>query len=63
VTTPDVADLKDEIAKLHGMHHFGIQSTFYLAKCKFRGGIDKELVERVVKECAVCRSIDPSPVQ
>jgi len=54
VTTPDVANLKDEIAKLHGMHHLGIEKTFHPAKCNFGGGICKELVGTVVKECAVC---------
>ena len=46
----------------HQKHHFGVERTLHLAR-QVDPEITRSEVERVVKECARCNSIDPAPVK
>ena len=52
-----------QISLVHNEHHLGIDRTVYFAKRKFGCEVDRNLVEKVVKDCHICRSVDPSPVK
>lgn len=53
----------EAIRDLHDTHHLGVERTFYLSRLKWGDATMKEDVERVVRECQVCRRIDPAPVR
>ena len=46
----------------HQKHHFGVERTLHLAR-QINPEITRSEVERVVKACARCNSIDPAPVK
>ena len=48
------------VKDLHDKHHMGVDKTLYLAK-KVDPRVRREEVERVVKFCDRCQSIDPAP--
>ena len=54
-------DVKAAVKSMHEMHHLGVGSTLYLAKQRFGPDIERGIVENVVKECLVCRRVDPAP--
>jgi len=57
-------DLRDKIARIHNLNHFGVDRTFYFVKRAFRDiSISKKDVANVVRGCRLCLSIDPSPVR
>ena len=49
-----------ELEELHGMHHLGVERTLYLV-WKVDPHIKQEEVQKVVKNCIRCQSIDPAP--
>ena len=49
-----------ELEELHGMHHMGVERTLYLV-WKVDPHIKLEEVQKVVKNCVQCQSIDPAP--
>ena len=58
----EVEDLSAEIRQIHEVHHLGVKRTMYLVKTRFGDKAPKELVDKVVRECMVCKRIDPAPV-
>ena len=50
----------NKLQELHGMHHMGVDRTLYLVR-KVDPLIKREEVQRVVRECTRCQSIDPAP--
>ncbi|MEL7309034.1 MAG: DDE-type integrase/transposase/recombinase, partial [Pseudomonadota bacterium] len=60
--TPDVKNSQDELRIIHNECHFGVERTFYLAKCIYPQ-ITKDEVVEIVKSCQVCSSIDPTPIK
>lgn len=55
--------LKTRVQELHQKHHFGVMRTHYLAEKLSQASIPMKMVENIVKDCLVCKSIDPSPVR
>ena len=55
-------DLEMEVRRMHNIHHLGVRGMLYLVENKFGPDIDKQVVENVVRECLVCRRVDPAPV-
>lgn len=53
----------EALRDLHDSHHLGVERSFYLSRCKWGEAVQKGDVERVVKECQVCRRVDPAPVR
>ena len=47
---------------LHGQHDFGVERTLYLARL-VKPTLARADVERCVRNCTKCQSIDPAPVQ
>lgn len=52
----------DDVRAVHNQHHFGVQRTLYLAEKVLGRSIELESVEKVVRSCHRCRSVDPQPV-
>ena len=50
------------VERLHQQHHFGVQRTLHLAR-QVDSNVTREEVERVVKACGPCNSIDPAPTK
>jgi transposase InsO family protein/ribonuclease HI len=50
------------LEELHRQHHFGVQRTLHLAR-QVNSNVTREEVERVVKACGPCNSIDPTPMK
>ena len=48
-----------ELEELHAMHHMGVERTLYLVR-KVDLHIKREEVQKVVKNCVRCQSIDPA---
>lgn len=46
----------------HERHHFGVERTLQLAR-QLDPGVSRNSVERIVKACQRCNSIDPAPVK
>jgi hypothetical protein len=54
----------EQIKTVHKQCHPGVDKTmFMVSQCYPNTKIERAIVEKVVKECNQCRSIDPSPVQ
>ena len=51
------------IRDLHDTTHLGVDRTLYLCRCKWGDAVQRDDVARVVKECQVCRRVDPAPVR
>ena len=49
-----------ELEELHAMHHMGVERMLYLVR-KVDLHIKREEVQKVVKNCVRCQSIDPTP--
>ena len=49
------------ILNLHNKTHLGVDKTFYMAK-RFLRHVSKENVRDVVRNCDICKSIDPAPI-
>ena len=49
-----------ELEELHAMHHMGVERRLYLVR-KVDPHIKREEVQKVVKNCVRCQSIDPAP--
>jgi hypothetical protein len=58
-----IGDLKDRLREQHDSHHLGVDRTLHLALERFGSSVSKKDVEEVVKECHVCRRVDPAPVR
>ena len=57
-------DVQHENSRIHELHHFGVDWTFYFVKRACSGvEVRRKDVERVVKNCNRCRSIDPSAIR
>ena len=55
---------RDSLRELHELHHLGVKRTSFLAKKIWgKNTVSEEQVRAVVQSCAVCSSIDPSPVK
>ena len=50
-----------DVEELHNMHHVGVERTLFLAR-KVDPGVARGSVQRVVRGCERCQSIDPAPV-
>ena len=50
------------VADLHNQHHFGVDRTLHLARL-VDPSVDRKAVERCVRRCIQCRSVDPAPVR
>ena len=50
------------IHDLHADHHFGVERTLYLARM-VNSDVSRNEVERCVRNCEKCQSIDPAPIQ
>lgn len=48
------------LRELHRQHHFGIERTLHSARQVYPD-VSREEVERVIKSCRECQSIDPMP--
>ena len=48
----------EEVREVHNRSHMGVQRTYELAKDKW-ADVSRETVERVVRDCLECASIDP----
>src|SRR5678815_3553880 len=57
-----VANIEKEVKDLHEKHHFGVNRTLYLTKMVVPEATRK-VVEKCVKDCKACQSIDPAPVR
>ena len=44
----------------HAMHHMGVERSLYLAR-KVEPSVRRGQIEKVVRECQRCQSIDPAP--
>jgi ribonuclease HI len=62
---PAIVHVNEEIiASIHNLNHLGVNRTFYLVKkCHPNCNIRKTDVEKVVKKCMKCKSIDPAPLR
>lgn len=47
---------------MHRQHHFGVQRTLHLAR-QVNPQVTRDEVERVVRACSQCNSIDPAPMK
>ncbi|XP_067944958.1 uncharacterized protein [Watersipora subatra] len=59
----EVSSIDEEIYNMHQVHHLGVDKMSYLANQRFGDRASKDVIERVVKECQICKQIDPSPVR
>ena len=50
------------VADLHAQHHFGVARTLHLAQL-VDPSIGRKEVEKSVRACLQCRSVDPAPVR
>ena len=50
------------VADLHAQHHFGVDRTLHLARL-VDPSIGRKEVEKCVRTCLQCRSVDPAPVR
>ena len=50
------------LEQLHQQHHFGVRRTLHLAR-QVDSNVTRKEVERVVKACGPCNSIDPAPAK
>ena len=53
----------EALRDLHDTNHLGVDRTLHLSRCKWGDEVKREDVVRVVKECQVCRRLDPAPVR
>ena len=53
--------VEDDVRLIHNHCHLGIDRTMYLARKRYPS-VTRSLVEKVVKRCTRCCSIDPAPV-
>lgn len=51
----------DLVAKVHGVHHLGVDRTLFLAKLK-DSTVTRADVQEVVSRCSRCKSVDPAPI-
>ena len=51
------------IRDLHDTNHLGVDRTLYLSRCKWGDAVQRDDVVSVVRECQVCRRVDPAPVR
>ena len=49
----------DIVEQSHGLHHCGVDTTLYFAR-QLDPNVGRDEVDRVVKNCRECQSIDPS---
>lgn len=48
-----------DVKRLHELHHFGVERSWFLAK-QVDPTVSKKVVKKVVQECMRCQSIDPA---
>ncbi|XP_067933713.1 uncharacterized protein [Watersipora subatra] len=53
----------ENVKKVHQDPHFGVSKTLYLAQKRLGQTIKKDIVEKVVKTCLMCNSVDPNPIK
>lgn len=56
-------DLLANVRRSHDSHHLGLDRTFYIARSVLGDEVTYEMAQTVVRECHVCRRIDPAPVR
>lgn len=52
----------DDLPNFTTPNHLGVDQNFYFAKSKWSASITRKDVEEVVKQCQVCKLVDPVPV-
>ena len=55
VAAEEVSSIDKEIYNMHQVHHFGVDKIDYLANQRFGDRASKGIIERVVKECQICK--------
>lgn len=55
-------EIATRIKEVHEKNHFGVERTLFLAR-KSIYGVERSMVERCVKNCVRCQSIDPAPIR
>ncbi|XP_067949646.1 uncharacterized protein [Watersipora subatra] len=63
IAAEEVSSIDEEMYNMHQVHHLGVDKMSYLANQRFGDRASKDVIERVVKECQICKQIDPSPVR
>lgn len=64
VCEKEVVDLHVLIKQVHSMHHFGVNRTFFTIKrCYPNIDVSKQDVERAIKYCKECLTIDPTTIK
>jgi ribonuclease HI len=57
-------NLQAAIERIHGLHHLGVNRTWYVLKqCYPELEVKREEVVKVVKHCLRCKEIDPAPLK
>ena len=56
-------DLKSYVQQIQCRHHFGVQRTFDLARCKLGPDIQLKTVKKLIQECLLNRQIGLAPVK
>ncbi len=56
----DTDAVDQEIEKIHGRHHFGVDRTLELAREKLGCNVSRAAVKAVVGKCQRCAVIDPA---
>jgi ribonuclease HI len=57
-----VAANSDLVAKVHGIHHFGVNRTLFFARLD-DSAVTRADVQEVVSRCSRCKSVDPAPMK
>ncbi|XP_067936897.1 E3 ubiquitin-protein ligase rnf213-alpha-like [Watersipora subatra] len=55
VAAEEVSSIDEEIYNMHQVHHLGVDKMSYLANQRFGDRASKDVIERVVKECQICK--------
>jgi ribonuclease HI len=64
VSNSQNVNVQNLIKEVHSLHHFGVSRTLFTVKrCHPDFDVSKQEVERVVKSCKECLSIDPSSIK
>lgn len=61
VASQDMGVTREAIRNIHSQHHFGVDRTFFFVQQKFpESKLCREAVEKVIRSCVKCKSIDPA---
>ena len=56
------SQLYEDVRRTHDEHHLGIDRTLYVARSLLGDQVTHDIAQSVVKQCHVCKRIDPAPV-